>query len=150
VMSGRLFSLEALTESFPVDAVDAELAYAQSIDFVGFLLSRHGRPAFHRLIAELRRGTPFLLAMEEATEEAAMTIEDAWHQDLKLRFSIIPVLTGSTLFWLLASLVFVWAYVKKRRARQRAFARMPDDPGWEEPGAEGDDAPPPPDRPTLH
>lgn len=141
VLSGRLFSLEALTDSFPDSPPDVELAYAQSIDFVAYLLGTYGRASFHRLIALLGRGWSFVNAVEEAYEQGIFRIEADWHADLKLRFTWLPVITGATSLWVVATLVLVAAWLRKRRARRLGLARMssdsdaPDDP---------DNAPPPP------
>jgi len=138
VISGRLFSLEALTDSFPDSPPDVELAYAQSIDFVAYLLGNYGRARFHRLIALLGRGWTFVNAVEEAYDQGIFKIEADWHADLKLRFTWLPVITGATSLWVVATLVLVAAWIRKRRTRSLALEMM--DAGSDDP----DDAPPPP------
>jgi len=142
VLSGRLFSLQALTESFPTAPPDVELAYAQSIDFVAFLLDRYGRQRFHRLIEFLGRGWSFVNAVEEACDEGIFHIEAEWHADLKMRFTWLPVLTGTATLWFLAALVLMAAWLRKRRARTLALRMMEDFDMGE------DDLPPPPLTPN--
>lgn len=137
VLSGRLFSLQSLTESFPDSPPDVQLAYAQSIDFIGYLLNQHGRAAFHRLIDYLGRGWSFIAAVEEAYDQSIFRIEADWHADLKLRFTWLPVLTGTATLWFLATLILVAAWIRKRRTRALAFEMMEDAP-------DPDDEPPPP------
>ncbi len=127
VVSGRLFSLEAINDQFPTSVWDVELAYAQSIDFVSFLLGEYGRDTFHRLIKLLAREWPFFLAIEEAYDNSLKSIEEAWHQDLRLRFTWIPLVTGTATLWFLATLVFVLAYLKKRRRKLQALESMEDE-----------------------
>ena len=133
VLGDRLFSLEVLTDSFPTSPPDVELAYAQSIDFVAWLLGQYGRPRFHRLIGLLDRGWSFINAIEEAYDQGIFTLEADWHTDLNLRFTWIPLVTGTASLWGLATLVLVAAWLRKRRSRALAMRMMPDD----------DEAPPP-------
>lgn len=126
VLSGRLFSLQALDEQFPDRPGDVELAYAQSIDFVSFLLGEYGRDRFHRLVDLLRDGWPFFLAVEEAYQDGLFAIEDAWHRDLKMRFTWIPLITGTATLWFLATLVLIAAYLRKRRSRRREIEALDD------------------------
>ena len=129
VVSGRLFSLEALSERFPTSVRDIELAYAQSIDFVSFLLGEYGPRPFRRMIGLLASGWDFFLALEEAYDDGLFAIEEAWHRDLKMRFTWIPLLTGTATLWFLAAVVFILAYVKKRRRRLEAMEKLDDEEG---------------------
>jgi hypothetical protein len=127
VISGRLFSLEAINDQFPTSVWDVELAYAQSIDFVSFLLGEYGQDSFHKLIDLLARDWPFFLAIEEAYDDGLSSIEEAWHSDLKMRFTWIPLVTGTATLWFLATLIFVLAYIKKRRRKLAALERLEDE-----------------------
>ena len=129
VVSGRLFSLEALSEQFPASVRDIELAYAQSIDFVSFLLGEYGPGPFRKMITLLAQGWNFFLALEEAYDDGLFAIEEAWHRDLKMRFTWIPLLTGTATLWFLAAVVFILAYVKKRRARLAAMEKLDEEEG---------------------
>ena len=140
VLSNRLFSLEALTESFPDKPPDVDLAYAQSIDFVAFLLGRFGRDRFRKLIGLLGQDWPFLLAVEEAYDMGIFKLEQEWHGDLKMRFTWIPFLTGTATLWFLASLVFIAAYLRRRRTKALGHALLE--------GQDDEEAPDPPLTPS--
>ncbi len=127
VISKRLFSLEALSEQFPTAVGDVELAYAQSIDFIGYLLGEYGPEPFQKMIGLLAEGWDFFLALEEAYDDGLFAIEEAWQRDLKMRFTWIPLLTGTAALWFLATLVFILAYLKKRRRRLAALEELDDD-----------------------
>lgn len=127
VVSGRLFSLEALSEQFPNSVQDVELAYAQSIDFIGFLLGEYGPRPFRRMIRLLAQGWSFFLALEEAYDDGLFAIEAAWRRDLKMRFTWIPLITGTATLWFLATVVFILAYLKKRRRRLAALEKLDDE-----------------------
>jgi hypothetical protein len=134
VVSGRLFSLEALSDRFPTSVRDIELAYAQSIDFVAFLLGEYGPKPFRKMIGLLAQGWNFFLALEEAYDDGLFAIEEAWHRDLKMRFTWIPLLTGTATLWFLAAVVFILAYVKKRRRRLAAMEKLDEEEGPLPPG----------------
>lgn len=129
VVSGRLFSLEALSDRFPTSVHDIELAYAQSIDFVSFLLGEYGPGPFRKMIGLLAQGWDFFLALEEAYDDGLFAIEEAWHRDLKMRFTWIPLITGTATLWFLGAVVFILAYVKKRRARLAAMEKLDEEEG---------------------
>ena len=137
VLANRLFSLHMLDDSFPASApAEVELAYAQSIDFVAYILGRFGTKAFAKLIRLVAKGTVFWLAMEEAFDINAKVLEKQWRQDLSSRFHWIPFITGTTSLWILIMMVFIIAYVRKRRQRRLAMNDFSSD--------ELDDQPPPP------
>ncbi len=48
-------------------------------------------------------------------------LESHWHRHLKVRFSWIPIITGTTALWFLLALIFLLAYGKKRRAKGLIF-----------------------------
>ncbi|MEE8589715.1 MAG: peptidase MA family metallohydrolase [Spirochaetia bacterium] len=134
VISGRLFSLEALSEQFPTSVRDVELAYAQSIDFISFLLGEYGPKPFRKLIRLLAKDWGFFLALEEAYDDGLFAIEAAWHSDLKMRFTWIPLITGTATLWFLATLVFILAYLKKRRRKLAALEKLDEEEGPLPPG----------------
>ncbi len=96
------------------------------------MLGEYGQGPFGRLIGLLGQGWSFTSALEEAYDSSLAEIEDKWRQDLKLRYTWIPLITGAATFWFLASLLFILAYLKKRRRKREGFERMDDD-------REGDD-----------
>jgi hypothetical protein len=138
-ISGRLFSLEALSGQFPTAVRDVELAYAQSIDFISFLLGEYGPKPFRQMIRLLSEDWDFFLALEEAYDDGLFAIEAAWLSDLKMRFTWIPLITGTATLWFLATLVFILAYLKKRRRRLAALEKLDDEEG---PSQAGQDLPP--------
>ncbi len=52
----RLLPLASLCDTFPNDASDALLAYAEATSFTAFLLHRYGRNALHTLVAAYGQG----------------------------------------------------------------------------------------------
>lgn len=126
VLTGRLFSLQNLSQGFDSARGEAELAYAQSLDFIAFLHRRFGPAAMSRLLTLLRQGVPFELALEEATDLGLWDLDEQWRAALKKRYSWLPLLTGSAAVWALAVAFFLLAYVRRRRRRRAELERLGD------------------------
>lgn len=120
VLTGRLIPLRDL--SFPADARDAELSYAESFMFVSFLINHAGAPAFQRFLLEYSRSGDLEGSLLVATGRSVAEIEEQWIRYLKLRISWIPVVVSATTLWFLATMVFIYGYVRKRSI-SRATAR---------------------------
>jgi hypothetical protein len=126
-LSNRLLTLQELSDHFPQDMYEIELAYAQSIDFIGYLLGNYSLDSFNKLIELLSKEWPFLVALEEAYDQSLFDLEKDWHADLNLRYTWIPVITSTATLWFLATLIFILAFLKKRRAKIQAIEEMEDD-----------------------
>lgn len=85
-----LLSLDELTAGFPADPLRAQLAYAQSADFVAFLINNHGQEALHGIIREMAGGAPFAAAVRQVTGVSIDTLDAQWRQRL----------AGSEMLWL--------------------------------------------------
>ena len=73
-----LIGLEALERSFPKRHSLADLAYAESADFVQFLQGRYGEGVVTELVAESRKGHSLRTAVFEVTGEPFDDVESAW------------------------------------------------------------------------
>ena len=129
--TGRLFSLDALEQDFPQDLGRARLAYAQSIDFIGFLLDRGAEERFSRLMSLMASGLSFRLALEEAYDIGAEELERQWFASINRRFTWIPLLTGTAALWAVAGAVLVVGYVRRRKLRRLQIEAMEDGPDLE-------------------
>ncbi len=119
-LSGTLIPLSDLDRSFPRDNFEVSIAYAQSADFMRFLTRKSDRLRFAAMIGRVREGQAFDRAVAEAYGSDLRRLELEWRGDLERRFSVIPVLTGGGLIWVLVVGALVAAYVRRRR-RSRAI-----------------------------
>lgn len=111
--------LSELTLSFPSDVARARIAYAQSLSLVTFILNTYGKDALHRLIKNLGEGISPETALRRATGVDLSTLERDWQRNLKEKHSWIPVVTSITVLWGFITLIFLGAYLfKKRRIRE--------------------------------
>lgn len=83
VVTGGLFSLENLHTAFPRGPNGAQLAYAQSADFVAFIRGEKGDEAVRKLIRELAGGASIDAAIYRSTGETLGALDDRW----RARFS---------------------------------------------------------------
>lgn len=114
-LSGTLIPLSDLDRSFPRDHHEVSVAYAQAADFMQFLRRRSDHARFVSMIERVRDGQPFERAIAAAYSSDLRKLEFQWRSDLERRFSIIPVLTGGGIIWVLVIGALVLAYVRRRR-----------------------------------
>lgn len=74
--------LEELEGRFPQDPHRAALAYAQSADFVGWLLATHGADALGRLVRHVRDGDDLSAAVRRVTGLPLAAVEARWAERL--------------------------------------------------------------------
>lgn len=122
-LSGTLIPLSELDRSFPRDNFDVSIAYAESADFMRFLTRKSDRLRFAALVGRVREGQPFDRAVAEAYGAELRRLELEWRGDLERRFSVIPILTGGGLIWVLVIAALVVAYVRRRRRAKAILAR---------------------------
>ncbi|MBX3225043.1 MAG: hypothetical protein KF795_31285 [Labilithrix sp.] len=122
-LSGTLIPLSDLDRSFPRENFEVSIAYAESADFMRFLTRKSDRLRFAAMIARVRSGQAFERALAEAYGSDLRRLEFEWRGDLERRFSVIPVLTGGGLIWVLVVGALVAAYVRRRRRSRAILAR---------------------------
>lgn len=133
-LADRLLPLDDLVRGFPVNGQRAGVAYAQSVHFIGFLISKMGAPRFQALLAGLRETAhggapvPFQAVVAETYGRPLATIEAEWRDSLSFWWGWIPVVFAGASFWFLLGVVLVAAWRKRRREQAR---RMRDLAGLE-------------------
>lgn len=122
-LSGTLIPLSELDRHFPRDDFEVNIAYAESADFMRFLDRKSDRLRFRSMIGRLREGQTFDRAINDAYGSDLHRLEFEWRSDLEHRFSVIPILTGGGLIWVLVIVALVAAYVRRRRQSKAILAR---------------------------
>ncbi len=116
----RLLGVRELESSFPDEAPQASIAFAEAADLCRFLLHEDRRDSFPVLMERLRAGEPFEQALTAAYAADLGTLEQAWRRDMARRYSFAPVLAACGGLWLLLAGI---ALVRRRRRRTAAAAR---------------------------
>jgi hypothetical protein len=123
-LGGKLLSLNELSKAFPSSHGQIDLAYAESADFVGFMLDgRAEREHFQALLRELALGRPFADAVQATYRVPLSYLEREWRSSLQRHYGRWPALfMGLTFVWVFGALLLVIAYVRSR-LRHRATLR---------------------------
>lgn len=118
-LADSLIPIHELERRFPLDEASAEVAYAQAVDVVRFLIRDREHHRFRSLIARLRDGNTLDAALRDSYGIDLVTLEREWRQDVAKRYTFWPVLFSGTAVWgvILGLAVFTW---RKRRQRARA------------------------------
>jgi hypothetical protein len=119
VLTKGLIPLEQLSKGLPMDESQAELAYAEDFSFVSYIKTEYGPGALPRLIKGLSYGLDAETALRQATGLGLRDLERRWKEDLKRRFSWIPITTSFFSLWFLASLLFLLSYWLKRKRTKK-------------------------------
>ena len=122
-LSKTVMPLAELDQAFPRDRFEVNIAYAESGDFVRFLLRDADRARFGSMIERVRNGQPFERALTDAYGTDLRKLEYQWREELAKKYTYLPVLTGGSLLWVIVLGAMVVGYVKKRRRAKATLAR---------------------------
>ena len=127
-MLGGLLGLEALEHGFPADPNRARLAYAESADFVAYLMSTHGPDALPALIRASAGGDTMRQAVYASTGVFLEDLETDWKERHEDRLSqSLAVLGSGEWVWALGALALVVGGVQRRRQFHRRLAEMEEE-----------------------
>jgi len=121
-LSRSLLPLAELDAHFPRDRVEVGVAYAESADFVRFLLRHEDEQRFQALVSRVREGEAFERALGDAYGSDMRKLEFEWREGLSKRFSIWPVLASGSVMWLSIA-ALAWGWVRKRRRAKATLDR---------------------------
>ncbi len=119
ILMGRLIPLQGLESRFPQVKSDINLAYAESFEFVNFLVNEFGEANFQQLIQNIASGKDFYAALEIVYTMPLDELEAMWISDLKMSYTWLPALTSGGTIWGLAALILVIGYISKRRIKKK-------------------------------
>jgi hypothetical protein len=122
-LSGTLLPLADIDRNFPSDNFEVSIAYAESADFVAFLMRKSDRARFQALVERVRGGQAFDRAIADAYGSDLKKLEFQWKEELSKRFTYFPVLMGGSLVWVLVIVALVVGYVRRRRRAKATLAR---------------------------
>ena len=131
-ISGTLLPLADLDRGFPSDHFDVNIAYAESVDFVAFLRKKSDDLRFARMIARVREGQPFERAITDAYGSDLRKLEFQWRGTLERRYSVMPILAGGGLIWVLVIGALGWGWHKKRKRAKAILARWAEEEAIED------------------
>jgi hypothetical protein len=128
VWFGNILSLAELERGFPRQESEAHRAYAQSYDFVAFLVRRGRNPTeyddgdrgpFRYFLMQIAGGRNTRQAAVEAYGADLDQLFEEWRADLRRRYMVAPASLFSLAVWVLAALLLVAAFARRRRQNRR-------------------------------
>lgn len=131
-IAGTLLPLADLDKGFPSDHFDVNIAYAESVDFVAFLRKKSDDLRFARMIARVREGQAFDRAISDAYGSDLRKLEFQWRGSLERRYSVLPILAGGGLIWVLVIGALGWGWWKKRRRAKAILAKWAEEEAIED------------------
>jgi hypothetical protein len=131
VVRDRLIPLQSISRSFPERYRPADLAYAQSADFVSYLLDgADNQRYFRKLIAAVRDHGDFSRAVLQSYNVSLGYLEREWRRGLKDRFGRLPLLlTGVGTVWVLTSALLLFGYIRVKRRQRATLLRWSEQEG---------------------
>ena len=127
-VAGRLLPLDQL-DGFPGRPHEVSLAYAESADFVAWLLRRgdDGPARLRELLERIRGGLAFEPAVALTFSVSLDTLENEWLDALSERYTLTPLLLGGGLAWVLIGVLVVLAFRRKRSTAQQTLDRWSEE-----------------------
>lgn len=127
--TGALLPLRRIAAGFPSDALGAQLAYAQTADFVAFLAQRAGGGAqgdavLRRLLAAGQRGALLSDAVVAATGQSLELTESQWRARWQSPWVRVDGLAQSGLPALAATVLLGVGVYRRRRRFHEGLARL--------------------------
>jgi hypothetical protein len=123
---GGLIPVRDLEMTFPSDSHSLRTAYLESYALVDFIVTHQERyrsegvKAFVRDLADAQRGPQILDDLWDPRIRDSLELN--WIHSLGSRIrNLVLVLTSTTVFWMLVTLLFLTAYMRKRRRQQHVL-----------------------------
>lgn len=116
-------------DGFPSRPHAVNLAYAESADFVAWLVRRHedGPEQLRQLLSRVRGGLAFEPAVALTFSTSLGQLEEEWKTALHERYTLAPLLLGGGLAWVLIGVLVVLAFRKKRLTSKRVLQRWSEE-----------------------
>ncbi len=118
-----LIPLRELDGAFSEQHNEVNLAYAQSADFVGFLLRRDGPARLGVFASHVRDGAVFDEALRRTWGMSLANAELSWREDVSSRHLLLPFVLGTGVLWGGSALLLFVAFVRARRRGRAVLKR---------------------------
>ena len=125
---GRLKTFERIELNFPSHQLSASLAYDQSFHFVRWLRTRYGETVYADILQQMPEKS-FDDAFKKATGVSLALAEAQWKSDLDEGTSLWSILRDSGIVFFGASMLFIVAFLIRRKQNKKRIEAMADEPG---------------------
>ena len=124
ILSRSIIPLADLTERFPTPERKAQLAYAESLNAVAWLVKIAGVEKLWEVIDLLGAGNDLNTAYKQAIGWDLVTFDAEWQASLSQRYYWAAIFSNSYLFWGSLGLVFIFVYLWGRQRIRRRLVEL--------------------------
>ena len=124
ILSRSIVPLANLTERFPTGERQAQLAYAESLNAVAWLVKIAGVENLWEVIDLLSAGNDLNSAYEQAIGWDLATFDAEWQASLPQRYRWAALFSSAYLFWGSLGLVFILVYIRCRQRTRRRLVEL--------------------------
>ena len=124
ILSRSIIPLTELKEQFPSPERGAQLAYAESLNAVAWLVKIAGVEKLWEVIDLLSAGNDLNTAYKRAIGWDLATFDAEWQASLSQRYYWAALFSNSYLFWGSLGLVFIFVYLWRRQRTRRRLAEL--------------------------
>jgi len=126
IQQERIRPFSDLRDGWPSHPTDAQIAYAQSLSFVDFLVENEkgGPEKLGALLDDMRKGDPFETAFARAFGVSMDLHEQDWRGELKLRYAWLPFSVANSLMWIGSAGLCVAAFVVRRARKAKRLEEL--------------------------
>lgn len=117
LLGDELLSLQELTHRFPRDPRRAQLAYAQSADFIIFLRQTYGANALPKLISMMANNQSFGYSIRNITGKTIHELDMEWRGELSDSLLWLKPLFSDTTLLAIGGLFLVLGFARKHKKR---------------------------------
>jgi len=116
-LRGTLIPMHRLAISFPAEEEAFVLAYQQSESFIEFIEGLHGKGTLKNIIRRLSEAQGFHESIRAETGVGVKTLEEAWQDSLKQRYSWLGYVSDNIYFilFLAGALLTLGAFLRLRK-----------------------------------
>ena len=124
ILSRSIIPLADLTDRFPSPERGAQLAYAESLNAVAWLVKIAGVEKLWEVIDLLGAGHDLNTAYKQAIGWDLATFDAEWQASLSQRYYWAALFSNSYLFWGSLGLVFILVYLWRRQRIRRRLVEL--------------------------
>lgn len=124
-LTNSIIPLKKLDYSWPESGVQADLAYAESEDFLSWIRAEYGRDSIAKILKKYKETNDLDKTLTAITGNPLQYLEGRWVERIARKYKWISILTGGFTLWFIATILFLIGYARKK---WRGKAKMKE---WE-------------------
>lgn len=126
VNRNNIIPLKELEDKMPQSHYKANIAYAESADFISYLYRKGGKYRIRGLLLRTKKENDFYIALQKVFGIPISELERKWVEELLMKYSYLPILTSATTFWIFMLFLLILAYIRNVRENKRRINEMED------------------------